>query len=582
VAVVGPNGDSVYEDWYSGTLPYAVTVRQGITERLGSDAVVTFAEGVDRIALRRAADDACLMVSPGHDGAELLAAPAPDPRTAQFDLFDWGHGVCALRAVANGRYVTVNDAGVLVSTATQPNGWVVRETFTLEPRGDEVVLRHLATGTYVAVDDTGVARADAAAHEATGFVVERAVSGVKEAVAAAREADVAVVVLGNHPLINGRETEDRVDLALPPAQEELLHAVHAVNPNTVLLVTSSYPYAIGWADAHVPAILWSAHGGQEFGHAFAEVLFGDTAPAGRLTQTWYRSAADLPDLFDYDIIAADATYLYFRGAPLFAFGHGLTYPDFEYSDVRLSADRVDPDGVVTVSVDVLNTGDVDSDEVVQLYTRQRRSRVKQPLRQLRGFERVRVPAGGRAMVNFQLRAADLAFWDVVGERYVVEAARHDVLIGRSSADIRLTTTLEVSGERVARRDPRRPLAAVNADGYADVHFVDATKPAGDAVMAALDGAWIVFEGVDFGAGVASCSAELSAVEHGTAEVRLRRDDPLDGQIIATLTVIGSGDRYVWTPTTAPAGGVTGVCDLYVVFESAGVCLRELTFEHGGA
>src|SRR5690606_9858107 len=116
--------------------------------------------------------------------------------------------------------------------------------------------------------------------------------------------------------------------------------------------------------------LWSSHGGQEFGHALADVLLGDAAPAGRLPQTWYRSAADLPDPLDYDIITADATSLYFRGSPLYPFGHGLTYTTFEYSDLTVSAETVAADGTVDVSVAVTNTGDRASDEVVQLYTRQ--------------------------------------------------------------------------------------------------------------------------------------------------------------------------------------------------------------------
>jgi beta-glucosidase len=581
IAIIGPCGDSLYEDWYSGTLPYAVTVRQGVAGRLGDNATVTFAEGVDRLALRLP-DGRYLTASEQPDGEKLIAGPTAT-ETAQFDILDWGHGICTARAVANGRYVTVSDAGVLVNSAHQPNGWEVQETFTLEYRGDDVMIRHVATGKYVAVDSTGTPYADAATtQEATAFAIEPVVSGIEQAVEAARNADVAVVVVGNHPLINGRETEDRKDLALPAVQEELIRAVRAVNPRVVLLVTSSYPYAIGWADAHLPAILWSSHGGQEFGQAFAEVLFGDAAPAGRLTQTWYRSAAELPDLLDYDIIATDATYLYFRGTPLYPIGHGLTYATFEYSDLRLSADRIAADGEVTLSVEVCNTSDRDSDEVVQLYTRQHRSRVKQPLRQLRGFERVRVPAGGRTTVEFRVRAADLSFWDVISERHVVETARHDILVGRSAVDIRLTGTLEVDGEVITQRTLHRPIAAINADAYADVQFVDATKLAGDAVLAAVEGAWIAFEDVDFGDGVSQCTARLSSTGHEDAVVHLRRDDPLDGPIVATLTAPGSGDRYTWTDVSAPTADATDACDLYVVFASEGVCLSELTFARGGA
>ncbi len=578
VAVLGPLGDNLYEDWYSGTLPYAVTVRQGIADRLGPGASVTFADGVDRLALRCAGRDTYLIASDRPEGANLCAGVAGDESGTRFDLFDWGQGVYALRAVANRRFVTVED-GALVNSAQQPNGWVVQETFALEPSGDDVVIRHIATGRYLAIDGDGRCRAEAAtAGDATAFTMEPLVSGIEQAVEAARGADVAVVVLGNHPLINGRETEDRVDLALPPAQEALLRAVSAANTRTVAVLNSSYPYAIGTVEADLPAVLWSAHGGQEFGQALAEVLFGDTGPAGRLTQTWYRSPAELPDLLDYDIIGNDATYLYFRGSPLYPFGHGLTYAPFDYTDLRVSADRMSPGGTVTVTVDVHNRGERDSDEVVQVYTRQRRSRVKQPLRQLRGFRRVPVPAGATRPVEIELRADDLAFWDVVGDRYVVEAARHDILVGRSSTDIRLTGAIEVDGEHVPSWHTDRPFPAVNADAYADVDLVDVTRSAGDAVLSTVDGAWIGFENVTFDPGVVRCTARLSGVDIGPATVVLRQDDPLDGPVVARLTVRATGDRYAWREASAPVtAGVSGTLDLYAVFDAAGVCLHELRF-----
>jgi len=577
VAVVGPLADTLYEDWYAGTLPYAVTARHGIAERLGADARVTFVEGVDRLALRSADDGRYLGAGP--DGVSATATD--DLSVIGFDLFDWGQDVCALRAVANNRFVTVDDTGALLNSAEQPHGWFVRETFTLETSGDTVVIRHLATGTYVRVEPTGRCVADATdPHQTTRFVVERRVDGAEQAAAAAREADVAIVVLGNHPMINGRETEDRADLALPPGQENLLRAVREANPRTVAVLSSSYPYAIGWADAEVPAVLWSAHGGQEYGHALADVLFGDAAPAGRLTQTWYHSDRDLPDLFDYDIIANDATYLYFTGQPLYPFGHGLTYTSFEYGSLRLSADRMPTDGTVTVTVELHNSGDHDSDEVVQLYIRQRDSRVKQPLRQLRGFQRIFVPAGERRTVTLPLRAADLAYWDVVGQRYVVEAARHDIMVGRSSTDIRQVTSIQVDGEQVASWHTDRPLAAADADAYEGVEFVDATKQTGDAVLAAADGAWVRFDHVSFGPGVSLCTAQLSGVTAGQVTVVLRATDPVDGPHIATLTGDAAGDRYLWSKVSATVDPVGGQVHLYAIFGAAGICLRDLTFTTG--
>src|ERR1035438_9557910 len=136
-------------------------------------------------------------------------------------------------------------------------------------------------------------------------------------------ADAVVVVVGNDPLINGRETQDRTTLALPPAQDRLVRAACEAGRRVVLLAMSSYPYALTWAQENVPAIAWTCHGGQETGRAVAEVLLGEQDPTGRLPQTWYASLADLPGLLEYDIIKARRTYLHFEGTPLFPFVWGL-------------------------------------------------------------------------------------------------------------------------------------------------------------------------------------------------------------------------------------------------------------------
>ncbi|MEV4755600.1 glycoside hydrolase family 3 C-terminal domain-containing protein [Micromonospora sp. NPDC049559] len=444
VAIVGPLAGTLYEDWYSGTLPYAVTARDGLAARLDA-ATTAYHPGVDRIALR--ADTGYVQAVAEPDGDALTATARRTAADGWFDVFDWGHGIVALRAVANDRHVGVDDAGVLVNDRPGPGGWVVQETFRLVDRAaGETVLYHLASERYVTVGADGVLRADAAdAETATGFTVELVADGARDAATLAAAAQVAVVVVGNHPLVGGRETEDRSDLALPAAQEALVRAVRAANPRTVLVVTSSYPYALNWADEHVPAIVWSAHGGQEYGHALAAVLCGDADPGGRLTQTWYRDAAELPDLLDYDVIDADATYLYYRGDPLYPFGHGLSYTRFAHGDLRLSAETVAPDGGVEVSVEVRNVGARAGEEVVQLYTRQRRSPVKQPLRQLRAFARVALGPGEARTVRLRLRAADLAHWDATAGRYVVAATRYTLLVGRSCVDITATATLTVTG-----------------------------------------------------------------------------------------------------------------------------------------
>src|SRR5690606_24650241 len=209
------------------------------------------------------------------------------------------------------------------------------------------------------------------------------------------------------------------------------------------------------------------HGGQEWGHALADVLFGDRDAEGRLPQTWYTDAAELPAMLDYDIIASDATYMYYLGQPLYPFGHGLSYTDFAYANLAVDREHAAPGDELTVTVDVTNTGGRDGVEVVQLYSHQCGSRVKQPLRQLRGFEKLRLAAGETRTVRFAVAVDDLAHWDNVTGRMIVEKSRQRLMIGRSAADIVLSAQVRVDGEVVGPRDLSLPLAADANDAYSD-------------------------------------------------------------------------------------------------------------------
>jgi beta-glucosidase len=279
---------------------------------------------------------------------------------------------------------------------------------------------------------------------------------------AAQSADVAIVVVGNHPtcgrtpqeLIGGlmqnapcadptenMEGADRSSLDL--TQEPLVKDVYAANPHTVVVLVSSAPYAVNWTQANVPAILHTSHNGQEEGNAIADVLFGDYNPAGRLVQTWVRSVDQLPPMMDYDL-RHGRTYMYLQGEPLFPFGYGLSYTTFAYSGLRTSASRMGPDGEIMVRLEVKNTGPRAGDEVVQLYVRHQGSKVERPLKELRGFERVALQAGERKTVQMKLRASALAYWDEKAGRFVVEEEPVRLIVGGSSSDVRLETTVTVS------------------------------------------------------------------------------------------------------------------------------------------
>jgi beta-glucosidase len=516
----------------------------------------------------------------------------------EFDVADWGGDIVTLRATVDGRYLSARDDGGLVADAEGPNGWVVHETFAVTwlsesgEDGTRVLLRSTASGRYLGISgDTGELSACAlTATEAEPLSWDVVADGTELAVAAARAAEVAVVVVGNHPLINGREAQDRVTLALPPAQERLIRAVHAANPRTVVVVVSSYPYAVTWAQEHVPAIVWTCHGGQEAGNALADVLLGEHAPTGRLAQTWYRWDADLADIGEYDIIKARRTYLYFEGEALYPFGHGLSYTSFGYSGLRLngSAQAVAAGETVRVSVDVANTGPRAGEEVVQLYVRAKprpglrqgvgvgRLSVDRPRRQLVGFTRVALEAGARCVVELPLPTTALACWDVETQQMVVGAGDYEVMVGSSSADIRQTAILTVAGpEPGPRRLMGREVAAADFDDYAAVTLVDATRECGDAVAPTAGGGWILFRDAELDlTGPACIRLQVSRAQPGRTGVEVWRTSPGsagpgDGVRIGRVTVESTGDGYVWAEASAALAAapadLPGFADLYLVF-----------------
>jgi beta-glucosidase len=271
------------------------------------------------------------------------------------------------------------------------------------------------------------------------------------AVKIAKTADVVIAVVGNHPTCNagwakcpmpsdGKEAIDRKSITLE--QEDLVKQVYAANPQTVVVLIASFPFAIQWTEENIPAILHMAHNSQEEGNALADALFGDVNPGGRLVTTWPASLDQLPPMMDYNIRNGH-TYMYFKGKPLYPFGYGLSYTTFEYSGLKTSADRIAHDGQVGVSVEVKNTGARAGDEVVQLYVSHVGSKVDRASEELKGFRRVTLAPGKKTTVQFVLKASDLAYWSVEKGAWDVEADQINVQIGASSADIKLKKTLVV-------------------------------------------------------------------------------------------------------------------------------------------
>ena len=272
------------------------------------------------------------------------------------------------------------------------------------------------------------------------------------AINAAKKADIAIVCVGNHPLSHGlgwgenlvasegREAIDREAISME--QEDLVKLVKAANPNTIMVLVSSFPYAINWSKEQIPAIVHITQSSQELGNGLADVLFGRVSPAGKLVQTWTKSIDELLPILEYDI-RKGRTYMYDQHEALFPFGYGLTYSSFELGDLSVAKPVLKEGGTAEISFRLSNTGAFDSDEVVQLYVRYPESKVERPIKALKGFKRVFVPKGENVSITIPLDADELRYWDTDKQAFVLEKGRLDFFIGTSSVDERLKGSVRV-------------------------------------------------------------------------------------------------------------------------------------------
>jgi len=259
----------------------------------------------------------------------------------------------------------------------------------------------------------------------------------EEALALAAQADVVVYVGG---ITAGQEGEsfDRDSIELPAEQEDLLKALHASGKPVVMVNCSGSAMALTWEDEHLPALLQAWYPGQDGGRAVAEVLFGVVNPSGHLPVTFYRSTGDLPDFTDYSM--KNRTYRYFRGKPLYAFGHGLSYTNFDYSNLHIAPAAA---GAYSVAVDVANTGAREGDDVVQLYATPPAASQPQEIRALCGFSRVHLKAGEKRTVVITVPAVALRRWNGSAKAYSIPSGEWTVAAGASSADLRQTITVKL-------------------------------------------------------------------------------------------------------------------------------------------
>lgn len=406
--------------------------------------------------------------------AGLFDKPYPDPERLSEVVHRPEHVALALEVAQESAVLLKNDSALLPLDASKlksiavigPNADQVQYgdyTYTRDNRSGVTILQGLRDrlGSRVRINY-------AKGCNITGS--DR--SGIAAAVEAASKSDVAVVVLGEtsvilsglgwgvglgeneprDPFVSG-EGYDLTSLDPPGVQRELLQAVCATGKPVVLVMVHGRPWSIDWEKDHVPAILEAWYPGEQGGNAIAGILLGEVNPSGRLNCSAPRSVDHLPVTYDYKPSARGINrepgtpekpgrdYVFSSPAPLFAFGHGLSYTTFEYSDLKI--DNNASAKTVKVSVNVRNTGSRDGKEVVQLYVNDRVSSVTTPQKMLKGFDKIELKAGEQKTVSFDLPYGELALWNA-SMQHVVEPGEFAVMIGRSAEDIALSGSFVVS------------------------------------------------------------------------------------------------------------------------------------------
>lgn len=271
---------------------------------------------------------------------------------------------------------------------------------------------------------------------------------IAKARSAAKSADVAIVVVGeNERRDKGTDGEGRdvASLDLTGMQEELVEAVYETKTPTIVVLVNGRPLSTRWIAENVPAIIEAWLPGEKGGEAIADILFGDYNPSGRLSITIPRHSGQLPVYYNYKpskALRIGGGYVEMPATPLYEFGFGLSYTNFEYSNLRISPKEIGTGGEVQISVNVKNVGNREGGEIVQLYLNDVVSTVSKPVKELKGFEKVLLKSGEEKTVNFILTPEHLSLIDR-NMNVIVEPGVFNVMIGSSSANIRLNGSFEV-------------------------------------------------------------------------------------------------------------------------------------------
>ena len=462
VAVMGPNANDSVMQWgnYNGMPSHTVTILDGIRNALGADDKLIYEQGcswVERTLIQSVFNQCKSAAGQGFTARYWNNVKREgDPVTTTQVTTPFRFCTSGATVFAPGVNLTDFSATYNSVLTPQQSGEVVFEIYTygsgrLRINGEEVkrffnthggrslnyTLQVKAGTPYEIELDFEYFRSDAQLNFDIGFKKK---VDIDASVARVKDADVVIFASGVSPVLEGEEMGvnlpgfkggDRTDIELPSVQRELINALHRAGKKIILVNCSGSPIALEPETKNCEAILQAWYPGQAGGTAVAEVLFGDYNPAGRLPVTFYRNMSQLPDFEDYNMTGR--TYRYMTQQPLFPFGYGLSYTTFEYGKLVLANDRIKSGEPLKLTVNVTNSGQRGGEEVVQVYLKKQED-AEGPVKTLRAFKRVYIPAGKSVDVEFSLNDKELEWWDTQSNTMCVCAGKYDVMVGRSSQE----------------------------------------------------------------------------------------------------------------------------------------------------
>ena len=445
VSVLGPLADEILMDWYTGYASYENTIVDGIREHFSGKII--YDSLWDRVAVKCGNGKYLCAYEDGSvraDAEEICDG-------AVFELQDWGENWKNLLSNKYKRFVRLMDDGKLGLHKRRIYDWFTRETFNFSEYGDAWLIEELLNHRRLGIDDSGESyfTEERAAGKEFLFTLEMVSPGRDRAKNAANDSDYVIYCSGNYPVQTAKECYDRKTLALN-IQQGMTEYISGINKNTILTIVSSYPYSIVEESKAAAAVLYTSHAGAELGTAVALTISGRNNPSGHLALTWYRSEKEIPNIMNYDIESSGATYMYFKGEPLYPFGFGLSYSEFEFGALKMESDS----GKIFGKISVKNTSDIPGTTVVQLYYTLKDSAVLRPDKKLCGFERAELKAGEEKEIVISVNTDMLKIFDVRSGKMMLEEGDYCFMAGKSSADMVSENTIHIEGEKPGMRESK--------------------------------------------------------------------------------------------------------------------------------